>query len=55
MRDKLIEFLSAGLLTPILYLIYALSVILTTFVLGLPIAIGIYLIDLAIKNMFGVV
>lgn len=55
MRDKLIEFLSAGLLTPILYLIFALSVILTTFVLGLPIAIGIYLIDLAIKNMFGVV
>lgn len=55
MRDKLIEFLSVGLLTPIIYLLFALSVILTTFVLGLPVAIGIYLIDLAIKNIFGLV
>lgn len=55
MRDKLIEFLSVGLLTPIIYLLFALSVILTTFVLGLPIAIGIYFVNLAIKNIFGVI
>jgi hypothetical protein len=55
MNNKLIEFLSVGLITPVMYVIFALSVILTTFLIGLPIGIGIYLIDMAIKNIFGVI
>jgi hypothetical protein len=55
MNTKLIEFLSSGLLTPVVYFIFAISVILITFFIGLPIGIGIYLIDMAIKNIFGVI
>jgi hypothetical protein len=55
MNNKIIEFLSAGLIAPVIYFLFALSVILTTFLIGLPIGIGIYLIDMAIKNIFGVI
>lgn len=53
MREKIIEFLSVGLLTPIIYSLFSISIILATFIFGLPIGIGIYLIDLAVKSIFG--
>ncbi len=49
MMNKFFEFLSIGIVTPILYLIYCGAVILTTFVLGFPVAVGLYLIQLAMN------
>jgi hypothetical protein len=51
--NKLIEFLSYGIATPIMYAIYSIFVILFTFALGLPIAIGIYFIQIFIRWIFG--
>lgn len=50
--NKFFEFLSIGITTPILYIFYSFVTILFTFILGLPIAIGIYLIKLAMDLLF---
>ncbi len=49
MTNKFAEFIATGMLTPIIYLGYSVVAILFTFVVGLPIAIGCYLIDMAMK------
>jgi hypothetical protein len=49
MSNKFFEFFATGLLTPVIYLVYSLFAILGTFVLGLPIAFGIYFIQLAMN------
>lgn len=54
MLNKIFEFFIIGILTPIFYAIYAISAILTVFLLGVPIGIAIYLIDLIVKHIFGV-
>ena len=43
--NKILEFIAYGIATPIIYTIYAVIVILFTFMLGLPFAIGIYFIQ----------
>ena len=53
MFDKFLEFIYVGIITPILYLFYSITTILLVFVLGLPIVIGFYLIQLAISYIFG--
>jgi hypothetical protein len=53
MFDKFLEFIYMGVVTPILYLFYSIVTILLVFVLGLPIAIGFYLIQLAVSHIFG--
>lgn len=50
--NKFFEFLSIGIITPIIYIFYSLVVVVFTFILGLPIAIGIYLIKLAMDFLF---
>ena len=50
--NKFFEFLSIGIVTPIIYIFYSLVVVVFTFILGLPIAIGIYLIKLAMDFLF---
>jgi len=51
--NKFIEFISAGIFTPLIYIIYSIIAILSTFVFGLPIAFGIYLIQLAMSFIIG--
>ncbi len=51
-ENKFFEFLSIGIITPILYVIYSVVTVLFTFMLGLPIAIGVYLIKLAMNFIF---
>jgi len=51
--NKVSEFITMGILTPFVYAFYALVVILFTFILGLPVAIGIYLINLFMGFIFG--
>jgi hypothetical protein len=53
-ENKFFEFLSIGIITPILYVIYSVVTVLFTFMLGLPIAIGVYLIKLAMNFIFNV-
>jgi hypothetical protein len=53
MFDKFLEFIYMGIVTPILYLFYSIVTILLVFMLGLPIVIGFYLIQLAISYIFG--
>lgn len=50
--NKFFEFLAIGLITPVIYIFYSLVVILFTFILGFPVAIGIYLIKLAMDLLF---
>jgi hypothetical protein len=50
--NKFFEFLSMGIITPIFYLIYSLFAIIFTFALGLPIAIGIYFIQMVMNWIF---
>jgi hypothetical protein len=50
--NKFFEFLSIGIVTPILYVMYAVMIILFTFILGLPFAVGIYLIQMAMGFIF---
>jgi len=50
--NKFFEFISIGLFTPIIYFIYAAIAVLFTFILGFPIAIGVYLIRLAMDLLF---
>lgn len=53
MFDKFLEFIYMGIVTPVLYLFYSVATILLVFVLGLPIVIGFYLIQLAVSYIFG--
>jgi hypothetical protein len=50
--DRFIEFILYSIITPVLYVIYSIFVILFTFALGLPIAIGIYFIQMFIRWIF---
>jgi hypothetical protein len=50
--NKFFEFISMGIITPIFYLIYSVFAIIFTFALGLPIAIGIYFIQMFINWIF---
>jgi len=52
MFDKFLEFIYVGILTPILYIFYSVATILLVFVLGLPIVMGFYLIQLAVSYIF---
>lgn len=51
--NKFIEFISMGIATPLVYTIYSIVAILSTFAIGLPIAIGIYLIQIAMNYIIG--
>lgn len=50
--NKFLEFLSVGIFTPFAYMIYSIVMIISTFLIGLPIAIGIYVIQLAMNWFF---
>lgn len=50
--DKFFEFISIGIMTPIFYVIYAILTVIFTFALGLPVAVGIYLIQMFINWIF---
>ena len=50
--DKFFEFISIGIITPIFYVLYAIFTVIFTFALGLPIAIGIYFIQMFINWIF---
>lgn len=50
--QKILEFLYIGVVTPFLYLIYALFAILFVFIIGLPFAIGIKFIEMAMNLLF---
>lgn len=52
--NKIAEFIAIGIVTPFIYLFYSLVVILFTFILGFPFAIGIYLIKFTMELLFGV-
>ena len=56
MKTKLFESILTSILTSIitliLYVMYVMLAILLTFVFGLPIAIGVYIIDIAMKMIF---
>lgn len=54
MLNKFFEFFTIGILTPIFYVIYAIATILAVFLLGVPVGIAFHLIDLTVKQMFGV-
>jgi hypothetical protein len=47
MIQKFFEFLAIGVVTPVIYLVYCGAAILTTFLFGFPVAVGIYLIQVA--------
>jgi hypothetical protein len=53
LSNKFFEFISIGIVTPFIYLFYCVITILFTFILGLPIAIGLYLIKFAMDFIFG--
>lgn len=50
--NKLLEFISYGIVTPIVYFFYAIIVIIFTFMIGLPFAVGIYFIQLFMDWIF---
>lgn len=50
--QKFFEFLSMGIVTPLIYLVYAFFAVAFTFLLGLPIAIGIHFIKMFINFLF---
>jgi hypothetical protein len=52
MLDKIFEFISIGIMTPIIYFFYAIATILFIFILGFPIAVGIRLISIALDVFF---
>lgn len=45
--DKFIQFISTGIFTPFAYLLYVIFMIIATFLIGLPIGLGIYFIQMA--------
>lgn len=53
MIKKIFEFILAGILTPFIYLLYVIGIILIVFVIGLPFGMAFYLINLAISFIFG--
>ena len=53
MLNKIFEFLLAGIITPVIYLLYVIGIVLIVFALGLPFGIAFYLINLAISFIFG--
>lgn len=52
MSNKFFEFIGYGMMTPFIYAFYSIVTILFTFLIGLPIGIGIYFILYAIKLIF---
>lgn len=50
--NKFLEFLYVGIVTPFAYLLYSMVTVVSTFLIGLPIAIGIYVIQLAMNWLF---
>lgn len=50
--NKFLEFLYVGIFTPFAYLLYSMVTVVSTFLIGLPIAIGIYVIQLAMNWLF---
>ena len=50
--DKFFEFLYMGVVTPILYLIYVIFMVIFTFALGFPIAVGMHFIQMFINWIF---
>jgi hypothetical protein len=50
---KIIDFLVMGFLTPFIYGLVSLAVILSTFLIGVPIAIGMKLVNMFIYTIFG--
>jgi len=54
MLNKFFEFIGVGIITPIIYLVYAITAIISVFLLGVPIGIAFYFIDLVVKQIFGV-
>jgi hypothetical protein len=52
MLDKIFEFISIGIMTPIVYVFYAIVAIMFTFIFGFPIAVGIRLISIALDVFF---
>lgn len=53
MIKKIFEFILVGILTPFIYLLYVIGIILIVFVIGLPFGMAFYLINLAISFIFG--
>jgi hypothetical protein len=49
---KFFEFIGFGISTPIVYALFSIAIILSTFLVGLPIGIGIHLIQMAINWIF---
>ena len=52
MNNSFFEFLSWGIATPIIYLFYFVFAVLTTFIIGVPIAVGIRLVMMAVDSIF---
>lgn len=52
MFERFLEFIYVGIITPILYVLYSIGVILLVFIFGLPIGIGFHLIQIAISQIF---
>ena len=54
MLNKIFEFIGVGIVTPIIYLVYAIAAMISVFLIGVPIGIAVYFIDLVLKQIFGV-
>jgi hypothetical protein len=52
MLQKIIEFIYFGIITPVVYVLYCIGVILLVFAFGLPFGIAIHLIQMAVSNIF---
>lgn len=55
MSDSFFEFLSWGIVTPLMYLLYFVFAVLATFIIGLPIVVGIRLIVMAVDLIFSLI
>ena len=55
MRDSFFEFLSWGIVTPLMYLFYFVFAVLATFIIGVPIAVGIKLTVMAVDLIFSLI
>lgn len=52
MLNSFLEFLSWGIVTPIVYLFYFVLAVLATFIVGIPIIVGIRLVNMAVDLIF---
>lgn len=52
MSNSFFEFLSWGIFTPLIYLFYFVFAVLATFIIGVPIAVGIRLIIMSVDLIF---